>query len=157
MPTVPNWKRFETRIAKALGGKRIPVTGIDRADRDVETPMFFVQAKRRKSLPSWLGGWLIDICQTARPKGKIGVLILGRPGQRDRDAIVCLRLSDFIALHGANGGAAVLTTSDYGRTCHKCGHAHYFESDVAGFDSAETIPWGHCTVCDCASPTYEGA
>lgn len=101
MPTVPSWKRVESRIAKALGGKRIPVTGIDRADRDVETSMFYVQVKRRKALPPWLWDWLGGICATAKPNGKIGVLILTKPGQRDREGIVCLRYADFCDLHGA--------------------------------------------------------
>lgn len=95
------WKTLERRIAKALGGWRVPVTGLGRADRDVETPMFFVQAKRRNSLPEWLGAWLGDICANAKPHGKIGVLILTKPGQRDRDGIVCLRYADFCDLHGA--------------------------------------------------------
>jgi hypothetical protein len=95
------WKTYERRIAVALGGFRVPVTGIDRADRDVETPKFFVQAKRRRKLPTWLWEWLNGICATAKPHDKIGVMILAKPGQRDCDGLVVLRYDDFVRLHGS--------------------------------------------------------
>lgn len=63
--------------------------------------MFFVQVKRRKRLPAGMWDWLHDICAHAMAHGKIGVLVLTKPGQHDRDGIVCLRYGDFIDLHGA--------------------------------------------------------
>jgi hypothetical protein len=84
------WKAYELRCAKALGGRRIPVTGIDRAGADVVSDMFFYQVKLRKSIPSW----------TASDQGKVGVLVLRRPRQEDADALVVLRFSDWRDLHG---------------------------------------------------------
>jgi hypothetical protein len=100
VPNVPAWKRFETRVAKALNGQRIPVTGIDRDGADVVTPMFHVQTKRRNGMPSYLREWLDGICLTAKCAQKIGVVIWTSPGKRDESAVVVMRLSDFIELHG---------------------------------------------------------
>lgn len=93
------WKAAERRVAADLGGHRIPVTGIDRDGADVETDMFAVQVKLRKSLPSWLWAWLGGICATAKP-GLIGVLVLKKPRQRDSEGLVVLRYADWVALHG---------------------------------------------------------
>lgn len=101
--TRSGWKSYERRCAAALGGRRIPVTGIDRHGADVETPMFDVQIKLRKALPAWIFDWLDGICGTAQTHGKIGLLILKTPRMRDSDALVVLRMSDWIALHGTNG------------------------------------------------------
>jgi hypothetical protein len=95
------WKGWERRVGKDLGGRRIPVTGIDRADRDVEAGIFFYQLKLRKSLPAWLFDWLGGICG-ACPSGKVGVLILRKPRMEDNDALVILRYRDWVELHGGH-------------------------------------------------------
>ena len=59
-----SWKAFERRVAKRVGGKRIPVTG-ERDGADVVAGPFVYQAKLRRGLPSYLarlatrdrGGW----------------------------------------------------------------------------------------------------
>jgi hypothetical protein len=109
MPTVKPWKRFETRIAKALNGRRIPVTGIDRHGADVESAMFLIQAKRRKGCPSYLREWLDGICGSAKKANKVGVVVWTEPGTRDTGALVVMRYSDFIDLHGVARDAATST------------------------------------------------
>jgi hypothetical protein len=94
------WKASERRIATALGGQRIPVTGIDRDGADIVCERFVIQAKLRRSLPAWLWRWLGGIVATAQPKGKIGLLILRTPRMRDADALVVLRMADWVELHG---------------------------------------------------------
>lgn len=94
------WKARERRIAADLGGQRIPVTGMDRDGADVVTPLFHVQAKLRRSLPSWLWRWLNGIVSTT-PADKVGILVLMTPGQEQKDALVVLRYSDFVDLHGS--------------------------------------------------------
>ena len=96
------WKNYERRVAADLGGQRIPVTGLGRDAADVVTPMFHIQVKLRISLPSWLWGWLSGICMDAE-EGKIGVLILKRPGERDTEGLVVMRYGDFVDLHGKPG------------------------------------------------------
>jgi hypothetical protein len=93
------WKAAERRIAADLGGRRIPVTGIDRDGADVETPKFSIQVKLRKALPAWLWEWLSGIRSTAMP-GKFGVLVLKLPRQRDDEGLVVMAYGDFVALHG---------------------------------------------------------
>ena len=94
------WKSWEGRVGKQLGGRRIPVTGIDRAGADVITPMFHAQLKLRKALPEWLFDWLGGIVQDAKPTGKIGILILRKPRQEDAEALVVMRYGDFRDLFG---------------------------------------------------------
>ena len=93
------WKRRERRIASDLGGQRIPVTGIDRDGADVVSPLFHVQAKLRRSLPSWLWRWMGGIVSTT-PDGKVGLLVLMTPGQDQSDALVVLRYRDAVDLFG---------------------------------------------------------
>lgn len=97
------WKAYELRVAKRLGGRRIPVTGIDRDGADVVTSMFHVQVKLRKALPAWLWTWLAGIVATATPEGKVGILLLRKPRQDDAEALVIMRYADFVDLHGVLG------------------------------------------------------
>ena len=94
------WKNYERLVAADLGGRRIPVTGIDRDGADVVTDMFAIQVKLRKSIPAWLGQWLSGICATATD-GRIGVLVLRKPRQDTKDALVVVRYADWVSLHGA--------------------------------------------------------
>jgi hypothetical protein len=98
------WKSAERRIAEDLGGRRIPVTGIDRHGADVVTPMFHVQVKLRNSLPSWIWDWYWGIRDDAGKAGKIGVLILKLPRQKDTDGLVVMSYGDFVDLHGKPEG-----------------------------------------------------
>jgi hypothetical protein len=97
------WKGFERRCAKALGGRRRPVTGIDRHDGDVFTDMFEIQCKVRQGQPSYLKAWLAGIVKTATERQKIGIVIWKESGTGfpDSEALVVLRLSDWVDLHGA--------------------------------------------------------
>lgn len=99
------WKKAERKLAALVGGKRKPVDG-SRAGIDVETPLFGYQLKSRSDLPAWLGEWLDGIVGRAEQEGKVGVLVLHRPGQEMRGtAIAVVRLADWVALHG--DGAAL--------------------------------------------------
>lgn len=100
------WKGYERRVARDLGGRRIPVTGIDRHGADVVTDMFHCQLKLRKALPSWLWEWMAGIVGTATDAGKVGVLILRKPRQDDAEALVVMRYADFCDLHGTPRGEA---------------------------------------------------
>lgn len=94
------WKAFERDVAQRLGGRRIPVTGIDRHGADVVTPMFDVQVKLRNTVPDYLLEWLDGIRATARASNKIGIVVWRRPRARSDDALVILRLKDWEDLHG---------------------------------------------------------
>jgi hypothetical protein len=94
-----SWKAVERRMAKDVGVNRIPVTG-ERHGADFENAIACFQVKCRRSIPGWLWGWLSGIQSNAKPKGKAGVLVLKRPGQRDADAIAILSWADWVSLHG---------------------------------------------------------
>jgi len=94
------WKAAERRVAEDLGGRRIPVTGIDRNGADVVTPLFHVQVKLRRALPAWLWGWLGGIRGDAMQSGRVGVLVLKKPRQADVDGLVVMSYGDFVDLHG---------------------------------------------------------
>ena len=94
------WKAFERRIAKRVGGRRIPVTG-ERDGADVIADgAFCYQAKLRRGLPSYLREWLRGITEAGERSGTTGVVIWKQPHARDDDAVVVLRLKDWQAWHG---------------------------------------------------------
>ena len=94
-----SWKAFERRLARRVGGKRIPVTG-ERDGADIDAGPFVYQAKLRRGVPSYLRGWLRGIVKAGARKDSIGVVIWKQPNARDDDAVVVLRLADWQALHG---------------------------------------------------------
>ena len=96
-----SWKAFERRVAKRVGGRRIPVTG-ERDGADVIGGPFVYQAKLRRGMPSYLRTWLQGITDAGeRSGGATGVVVWKAPGGRDDDAVVLLRLKDWQDWHGA--------------------------------------------------------
>ena len=94
-----SWKAFERRVAKRVGGKRIPVTG-ERDGADVVAGPFVYQAKLRRGMPSYLREWLRGIVAAGGRVDKTGILIWKEPGARDDGAVVVLRLRDWQSWHG---------------------------------------------------------
>lgn len=94
-----SWKAFERRLCVDMGTTRIPANG-ERHGADGTTELFCFQFKLRRRLPTWLWAWLDGVSSVARPVGKIGVLVLKVPHQRDTDALVVLRWKDWQDLHG---------------------------------------------------------
>ena len=95
------WKAFERRVAKKMGGIRIPVTGA-REGADVAGGPFVYQCKLRRGMPSYLRQWLRGIVGAAERNADevTGVVVWKEPGGRDDDSVVVLRLKDWQALHG---------------------------------------------------------
>lgn len=49
------WKACERRVAKYIGGERVPITGRQRGDApDIAHNWLSVEVKYRKALPAWL-------------------------------------------------------------------------------------------------------
>jgi hypothetical protein len=96
------WKQFERRMCRDVGVERQAVTGErDGADNQPHH-LFCFQFKLRTVLPAYLWTWLAGICGTAQKAGKVGVLVVKRPRQRDTEALVILSWKDWIDLHGQN-------------------------------------------------------
>ena len=100
------WKAFERRCAERMGGRRRPVTGIDRGDGDAFTSMFELQCKLRIGQPDYLKRWLRDIVAAAKTRNRVGVVVWKEPGEHgargvgDDNALVVMRWADFVDLHG---------------------------------------------------------
>ena len=94
-----SWKAFERRLARRVGGRRIPVTG-ERDGADVIAGPFCYQAKLRRGMPSYLRDWLRGIVAAGERSGTTGVVVWKAPGARDDDAVVLLRLADWADWHG---------------------------------------------------------
>jgi hypothetical protein len=94
------WKQFERRCCRDMGVERQPVTGERDGADNAPHPMFCFQFKNRRMLPTWLFAWLSGITGAAARQDKIGVLVLKVPRMRDADALVVLKWSDWVQLHG---------------------------------------------------------
>ena len=112
-----SWKAFERRVAKRVGGKRIPVTG-ERDGADIQAGPFCYQAKLRRGQPEYLRDWLRGIVAAGERSGTTGVVVWKVPGARDDDAVVVLRLRDWQSWHG----------DDQARTKQSPGITRGFES-----------------------------
>ena len=94
-----SWKAFERRLARRVGGRRIPVTG-ERDGADVIAGPFVYQAKLRRGLRSYLRDWLRGIVAAGERSGTTGVVVWKAPRALDDEAVVVLRLKDWQAWHG---------------------------------------------------------
>lgn len=92
------WKQHERRIAKRLGGERIPVAD-KRSKTDVLHPWLSVECKHRKSLPKLLHK-AIQQATDAHPN-KMPIGVLHELGQRSDNDYVVVRLLDFEKLIAA--------------------------------------------------------
>ena len=87
------WKAAERRYAADHGTTRIPVNG--RHGPDFESATVCGQVKLRKSVPACVRKWTEEIASHAEPNGKIGILIMRKPGEGHEDAPVTLRYRDW--------------------------------------------------------------
>ncbi len=83
-----------------MGGERLPVSGRGKHEPDAETPLLCIQSKHGRNRPGYLREWLDGICGVAKQRNKIGLVVWSVMRERNGEAIVMLKLSDFIALHG---------------------------------------------------------
>jgi hypothetical protein len=84
------WKREERRVARLLGGQRIPRLG--RPSPDVVTPWLSVEQKDRLRVPNWLYDGLARARSQAK-RGQLGVLTI--TSKKTRQGLVVLDLLDF--------------------------------------------------------------
>lgn len=50
-----NWKKIEYKVAKMVGGMRVPVSGSSRTIKgDVLHPKYFIEVKTGKQVPKWV-------------------------------------------------------------------------------------------------------
>lgn len=87
------WKDLERRVAKLLGGVRIPCNGA--ASPDVLVGDWLaVECKYRTKLPAWLSGALSQV-EGCAGGGRLPIVVLFERGRRTGDSLVVMRLSAF--------------------------------------------------------------
>lgn len=109
------WKSVERRIAKYLGGERVPVTGRQRGSApDIKHNWLSIEVKQRDKLPEWIheamdqaeksaiwdvpsveGTTMVSSLASALQRKQLPVSILHQTGNRIEDAYVVMRLKDF--------------------------------------------------------------
>lgn len=94
-----SWKAAEKGVARALGGERVSNKFLGLDVTDVVCGIFAVEVKERKAIPAWL---INAMCQSERNAkgGRTPLVALHRLGDRYDDALIVMRLHDFVDLHG---------------------------------------------------------
>ena len=98
--TDKRWKATERKIAALLGGRRVPVSGRGRgAQPDIAHPWLALEVKDRAVLPLWLLDALAQ-AEASATTAQLPVAVLHRAGDRHDQALVVLRLADFVGWLG---------------------------------------------------------
>jgi hypothetical protein len=87
-------KHAERKVARLLGGDRVGYLG----GPDVVAGHLYVEVKTRRHLPAWL------LEAVAQAKGytddQLPIVVLHRAGDPYADALVVLRMEDYLQWHG---------------------------------------------------------
>lgn len=96
------WKEAERRIARLLGGVRVPITGRTRGDApDIDHYRYSIEIKHRENLPDWLMGAFEQADAAEKKDSKtplLSLVILHEKGQKYEDCLTLMRLRDMIVL-----------------------------------------------------------
>ncbi len=97
------WKASERRMAAALGGKRVPITGRGRGSApDIELPLWAIEHKAGRVLSPRLQTALVQAKASAVGTGKTPLVTIDhhRKGNLGNIEVVMMTLDDFIAWNG---------------------------------------------------------
>lgn len=95
------WKATESKIAAALGGRRVPVTGRNRGDApDIKHDWLCPEVKHRETIPAWLHDAMAQALAAAAPE-QLPIVVLHQSGERHQNDYVVIRLADFVDWFGA--------------------------------------------------------
>ena len=88
------WKACERRIAKFIGGERVPITGRQRGDApDIAHNWLSVEVKYRKKIPEWIKDAMRQAVASKRMR-QMPCVILCEKGQKTEDNLIIFRLGD---------------------------------------------------------------
>ena len=99
------WKASERRMAKALGGERVPVTGRGRGSvPDIEHPLYAIEHKAGKVLSSRLQLALAQAKAAAVGTGKCPIVTIDhhRAGPKGNIEAVMMLLDDWLLWFGGS-------------------------------------------------------
>lgn len=92
------WKAVELRIAKMIGGERVPITGRIRGSApDIEHDKLSVEVKHRKQLPGWLKDAMDQAVKSIKGD-RTPVVILHECGKNHKNDFMVFRLGDFTSM-----------------------------------------------------------
>ncbi len=97
------WKNSERRMAEALGGQRVPITGRSRGSApDIEHPLWAIEHKAGAVLSTRLQTALDQANAAAVGTGKTPLVTIDhfRAGNQGNIQVVMMTLDDFIAWNG---------------------------------------------------------
>ena len=95
----PSWKKLEQKIAKKLGGRRIPCSGVSRDFKgDVITDELLIDCKYGEQIPKKIIDWWKKIKEEAKKMNKMPALVLKKKEMRGE--LIILDLDDFKRLIG---------------------------------------------------------
>lgn len=89
------WKRFERRVARSLGGKRVGAFGA--AMSDVDGTAFSVECKRTQRITGGIqGAWIAQARRQGLVEGKPWILVVAMVN--DRAPVVVLDFATFVGI-----------------------------------------------------------
>ena len=91
------WKAFERRVAKAVGGERIPVAD-RRTPLDIEHPFLGIECKYRNKISKFLKDAMWQAV-SGSGEDKVPVVVLGE--KHGREMLVLMRLEDLLDIFEA--------------------------------------------------------
>jgi len=101
------WKETERQVARRLGGQRVPITGRQRGDApDVEHPLWSVEVKHRRVIPSWLHNAMAQAIAAVRDN-QVAIVVLHEAGRLHDNDYVVVRMKDWVELWGEVSDADV--------------------------------------------------
>lgn len=93
------WKATERRVAKQLGGKRVPVSGRQRGDSpDVEHEDFSIEVKSWYNIPDWLYD-AVDQAKKSATGDKIPLVVLHKKGMKTNTDLAIFEMSGIMKLY----------------------------------------------------------
>lgn len=93
------WKEAERQVARRVGGARVSNHALGLRTPDVESSWLSVEVKHRKRLPVLITSALAQAQRNATA-GKLAIAVLHEEGQRYDDAVVVVRLGDWVEWFG---------------------------------------------------------
>ena len=89
------WKACERRVAKYIGGERVPITGRQRGDApDIKHNWLSVEVKYRKKLPDWIKDALSQ-AKASQIRQQLPVVIMCEKGEETGKCWIMCELGEF--------------------------------------------------------------
>lgn len=89
------WKACERRIAKYIGGVRVPITGRQRGDApDIRHSWLSPEVKYKRKFPDWMHDAMRQ-AEAAKVGVQLPVVIMAEKGRDAGEAFIMCRLKDF--------------------------------------------------------------